>query len=88
MAGFESNPCCGCTRCRFGSMFWPAILITLGILLLLDEFAHISFGHRTWPILLILAGAVKLLEANVPASGHVERPQLPSPPPTGTDRQV
>jgi hypothetical protein len=44
-----------------GALRGPILLITLGVLLLLQRFADASFG-KTWPILLIVFGALKLLE--------------------------
>ncbi len=39
----------------------PIVLITIGLLFLLDQIGDWSFG-RTWPILLIVIGAVKIFE--------------------------
>jgi hypothetical protein len=39
----------------------PVLLITLGVLLAMDQTDRMSFG-RTWPILLILFGVFKLAE--------------------------
>lgn len=44
-----------------GALRGPLLLISLGILLLVQRFADVSFG-KTWPILLIVFGAMKLLE--------------------------
>jgi hypothetical protein len=44
-----------------GALRGPILLITLGILLLLQRFADASFG-KTWPILLIVFGVMKLVE--------------------------
>ncbi len=38
----------------------PVLLITLGVLLALDQFGSMSFG-RTWPVLLIVFGLFKLM---------------------------
>jgi hypothetical protein len=45
----------------FTAIRGPVLLITLGILLAMDQTDHLSFG-RSWPILLILFGIFKLLE--------------------------
>ena len=37
----------------------PVLLITLGVLLVLDQFGSVGFG-RTWPVLLIIFGLFKL----------------------------
>jgi hypothetical protein len=50
----------------------PAVLITLGVLFLLDTL-HVpraSF-HNTWPVLFIVIGLVKVLQGNAPTEGHV-----------------
>jgi hypothetical protein len=39
----------------------PVMLITLGVLLALDQMGPVSFG-RTWPALLIVFGLFKLAE--------------------------
>lgn len=48
-------------RYRHQRLMGPIVLITLGILFLLDQF-HIYDFSETWPILLIAIGAVKILE--------------------------
>lgn len=51
------------------SLTWPVLLITLGLMLLADEFLpRWDFG-RTWPVLLVVFGVVKLIE-----SGRSPRP--------------
>lgn len=47
----------------------PVLLITLGILLLLQRFGDSAFS-KTWPILLIVFGAMKLLERMVGTGGE------------------
>jgi hypothetical protein len=39
----------------------PILMITLGVLLALDQLGSFSFG-RTWPVLLIVFGLFKLAE--------------------------
>ena len=39
----------------------PLLLIVVGILFAIDNFAGISFG-RTWPVLLIVFGVFKLID--------------------------
>jgi uncharacterized protein YaaW (UPF0174 family) len=39
----------------------PVLMITLGVLLAIDQMGSYSFG-RTWPVLLILFGIFKLAE--------------------------
>jgi len=60
----------------------PAVLITLGVLFLLDQMVHIywmNFG-RTWPALLIVIGLIMFLQHNAPANGHIPREYMGMPP--------
>ena len=54
------------------------MLITIGILFLLDSVSGIGFG-RTWPAILLVVGVVKLMQSNASSAGHVG----PLPPGTG-----
>ena len=61
---------CTCPRCTMSVLMGPAILITLGVLFLVDRFVSgISFG-QLWPALLIVIGLVKLAEAFASTEGH------------------
>jgi hypothetical protein len=72
----------------------PAVLITLGVLFLLDQITHVywmEFG-RTWPALLIVIGLVMFLQHNAPSTGHIPReymgtPQTPPQPYVGAPQQ-
>jgi hypothetical protein len=60
----------------------PAVLITIGVLFLLDQVTHIywmEFG-RTWPALLIVIGLIMFLQHNAPATGHIPREYMAMPP--------
>jgi hypothetical protein len=80
---------CGCARCRACGLMWPAVLVTLGILLLLESLGKVGFG-RTWPVLLLVIGGVKLFQSNCSTEGHIlpasggpippEPPEPPTPP--------
>jgi Domain of unknown function (DUF5668) len=91
---YRYNPSCSCPRCRAHGFMGPAVLITLGVLFLLDQVVHVywmEFG-RTWPALLIVIGLVMFLQHNAPATGHVPReymvaPPPPAPPPTQWQQQ-
>ncbi len=48
------------------SLTWPVLLITLGVMFLLDEFAPQWGFRRTWPALLVVIGIMKLIEASRP----------------------
>ena len=63
----------------------PAILVTLGILFLLDQIRGGYFDFRsTWPVVLIVIGAISLASSLAPADGHISGPVSTAPP--GTPR--
>jgi hypothetical protein len=61
---------CRCERCRTRKLMGPAILVTLGVLFLLDNTGRMEF-HRTWPAILLVIGVVKLMQSNASAEGHL-----------------
>jgi hypothetical protein len=69
IAGSRSAACY-CERCRTRRIMGPAILVTLGVLFLLDSASHVSFD-RTWPAILLVIGVVKLMQSNASSEGHV-----------------
>jgi hypothetical protein len=69
IAGVRSG-ICYCERCRTRKLMGPSILITLGVLFLLDSTSRVSFG-RTWPALLLVIGVVKLMQSNASSEGHL-----------------
>src|SRR5580765_1004786 len=78
---------CVCERCRTRRLMGPAILITLGVLFLLDSVSSIDFG-KTWPAILLVIGVVKLVQGNASWGGHIgplppgtNYPPPPPPPP-------
>jgi hypothetical protein len=81
---------CQCEQCRTRRLMGPAMLITLGILFLLDSVSRVGFG-RTWPAILLVIGVVKLMQGNASNAGHIGAPPpgssgFPpntSPPPAG-----
>ncbi len=68
---------CTCENCRTRRLMGPAMLVTLGVLFLLDSVSNIEF-HRTWPAILLVIGVVKLFQSNASTGGHI------GPPSTGT----
>jgi len=64
---------CTCERCRTRGMMGPAILVTLGVLLLLDQLNYVGFWSSA-PVLLIVIGLVKVLQGNASMQGHVQQP--------------
>ena len=84
MNGYRRNRICSCARCRCTGYLGPIVLITLGVLFLIDQYTVYGFA-RTWPIILIVIGIVKLLQWNAPTTGHVDVPEIGpgGPPPEG-----
>ncbi len=66
---YERRESCTCERCRIAGYMGPAVLITLGVLFLIDEFTHFGFG-QTWPLLLVVIGLVRMLQWTAPTTGH------------------
>jgi len=72
---YRYNSACPCPRCRAHGYMGPAVLITLGVLFLLDQMGHMhwmDFGF-TWPALLIVIGLVMLLQHSASMEGHIPR---------------
>jgi hypothetical protein len=69
---------CGCGRCITRCLMGPAMVLTTGILFLLDSL-DIAELHRTWPAWILVVGIVKLLQSSASSAGHVGT--LPPPPP-------
>lgn len=76
---------CHCDRCRSRSLMGPAMIMTTGVLWLLDEMSVIEWGH-SWPVFLIVLGLIKVLQGNASSTGHVDylpnSPANPAPPTT------
>lgn len=81
MQNYVPNRYCQCARCRLGGVMGPAILITLGVLILLSQTGMAQFD-RTWPVILIVIGAIKILQSSASTEGHISsRFGMPGPPP-------
>ncbi len=72
---------CGCRRCTIRGLMGPAIIITVGVLLLLDQMrgSIFSFGD-TYPVILIVIGMISLAAAVAPREGHISGPVAPQAP--------
>jgi len=79
---------CPCDRCRMRKIMGPAMLVTIGMLFLLQSLNVADFD-RTWPAILLVVGVVKLLQSNASAAGHIDRlapaPPAVAPPPSSSD---
>jgi hypothetical protein len=84
--GYYRNRACHCARCRIRTAMGPAMMITIGVLFLLQTLEVVSF-HYTWPVILIVIGGVQVLAHSASAEGHVQpgwwmnRTQAAPPPP-------
>ena len=72
---------CACRRCTIRSLMGPAIIITVGVLFLLDQIrgGNFSFGN-TYPVILIVIGVISLAAAASSTEGHVSGPVPPAIP--------
>jgi hypothetical protein len=77
----EYEGACSCDRCKMRCIMWPALMVTVGVLFLMDNLHGPGF-ERTWPLILLVIGAVKLLQSNASDAGHIGGP--PVLPPAGT----
>jgi len=83
MNGYRRNRACSCARCRCSGFLWPVVLITVGVLFLIDQYTRYGIG-RTWPVFLIVLGIALFWQRRAPATGHVDVPQIgPGGPPAG-----
>jgi len=81
---------CHCQSCTIRGLVGPAVVITLGVLWLLNEVhgGRFYFG-TTWPVILIVIGLVHLASSMASREGHVTPaplavpPQPPAPPTPG-----
>jgi Domain of unknown function (DUF5668) len=48
------------------SLTWPVVLITLGLMLLAEQFLPDWGFGKTWPVLLIVIGVLKLIDSGRP----------------------
>lgn len=83
---------CACSRCTIRGLMGPAIIITIGVLFLLDQVRGGSFSfENTYPVILIVIGAISLAAAASSADGHVSSrvpPAAPGSAPTVPQNQI
>jgi len=64
---------CTCERCRGEGLMAPAILITVGVVAMIDGFRHVGpFGYIG--AILLVIGGVKLFQGGASSAGHHELP--------------
>lgn len=88
MAIYMRNRSCSCPRCRTRGLTGGVILVTLGVLFLLEEYRIAPFDN-TWPVLLIVIGLLSFASRNASTDGHIQPfglgNQSPPPPPEQND---
>jgi hypothetical protein len=87
----RSQRICTCGRCSTRWLMGPAMVLTTGILFLMQSLG-IADIDRTWPAWILVVGVVKLLQSSASSAGHVgplppgpASPAPPSPPPSSSD---
>ena len=64
---------CHCPRCTIRNLMGPAVIITVGVLFLLQEVRGGAFDFsNTYPFILIVIGAILLASALAPMDGHID----------------
>jgi Domain of unknown function (DUF5668) len=72
---------CACRRCTIRGLMGPAVIITVGVLFLLDQTGGGNFSFaNTYPVILIVIGAISLAAAASSSEGHVSGPVPPPGP--------
>ena len=74
----RTSQTCSCGRCSTRWLMGPAMVLTTGILFLLQSL-DIAEIDRTWPAWILVVGVVKLVQSSASSAGHVG--PLPSAPP-------
>ena len=82
----RSNETCICGRCRTCWLMGPSIVLTTGILFLLQS-TNVVDIDRTWPAWILVVGIVKLLQSTASSQGHIG-PLPPGSPPPPTPPQA
>lgn len=73
---------CHCRSCTIRSLMGPAVVITIGLLFLLNEVHGGRFGFgETWPVILIVIGLIKLASSLAPSDGHIDTSAPATAPP-------
>jgi hypothetical protein len=79
MTPYIRNRNCQCVRCRANGLMGAAVLITLGVLFLLDSYNVIRFDQGL-PVLLLVIGCVLLVARTGSTEGHVQPGWIQAPP--------
>jgi hypothetical protein len=71
MTPYLRNRNCQCVRCRAHGLMGAAVLITLGVLFLMQSYGVIPFD-RSFPVLLLVIGCVLLVSRTGSTQGHIQ----------------
>jgi hypothetical protein len=74
----RTSQTCNCRRCSTRWLMGPAMVLTTGILFLLQSM-DIAQIDRTWPAWILVVGIVKLVQSSASSAGHIG-PLPPAPP--------
>jgi hypothetical protein len=78
---------CRCARCTIRALVGPAVIVTVGVLFLLQQSrgGYFDFGN-TYPVILVVIGAILLASSLAPMEGHVSSTAVPpaAPPAPGS----
>ncbi|MGC1903353.1 MAG: hypothetical protein WA715_05995 [Candidatus Acidiferrum sp.] len=78
---------CRCPRCTIRALVGPALIVTVGVLFLLQQMrgGYFDFGN-TYPVILVVLGAILLASSLAPMDGHINTngPQVPPTPPAAS----
>lgn len=75
---------CRCARCTIRALMGPAVVITIGVLFLLQQTRGGSFDFgNTYPLILVVIGAILLASSLAPMEGHVTSEVAPPAAPAG-----
>ena len=69
---------CRCARCRSRYITGPIMMITVGVLGLLNASYVLRF-RNSWPLFLIVLGAIRMVQMSASTEGHTDF--IPAPPP-------
>ncbi len=62
---------CACRRCTIRGLMGPAVIITVGVLFLLDQTRSGNFSFwNSYPVILIVMGIISLAAAASSTEGH------------------
>lgn len=75
---------CSCPRCTIRGLMGPAVVITVGLLFLLQQMRGGAFDFgNTYPFILIVIGVILLASSVAPTTGHIDRIAPPPAAPVG-----